>query len=180
MQKETIGLPEQLLFLFFFFLLTAFFFFLVTRRKKLAGDVGESGGWWERGIKLNKTEKTKWITLRWFQLFGSSYAMKQQYILNLTNDRLYFTGRGNMATAAFFRDLKSLRLKFFKFHPPSSLLILSHPLWTLTSRFRDDVVMFYCEGTAHTSTENKHYSCFLFSIMLHIIVFILECVWCWC
>lgn len=48
-----------------------------------------------------------------------------------------------------------------------SIVINSHPPWTLSSRFRDDVVMFFCfvffrEGTAHTSTENKHYSCFSF------------------
>lgn len=33
--------------------------------------------------------------------------MKQQYILNLTNCWLYFVGRGNMAEAAFIRDLRA-------------------------------------------------------------------------
>lgn len=44
----------------------------------------------------------------------------------------------------------------------SIVIVDSHPLWTLSSCFRDDVVMF-CEGTAHTSMENKHYSFFFFS-----------------
>lgn len=87
--------------------------------------------------------------------------MKQQYILNLTNVWLYFVGRGNMAAAAFFRDLRawdwSFCFCFFVFNFPSSF---PHPPRTLTSCFRDDVVTF-CEGTAYTSTENKHYSCFL-------------------
>ena len=65
---------------------------------------------------------------------------------------------------------------------PSSIVISFHLLWTLTSCFRDDVVMF-CEGTAHTSKENKHYSCFLLSVTLDF-SFIsscssFECVWCW-
>lgn len=126
--------------------------------------------------------------MKWFQLyvFGLSYAVKQQYILNLTNVWLYFEGRGNMATAAFFRDLKSLRLKFvffvFFFHFPSSLLIpiLFEPSVLVSGMMSS--CSFFCEGTAHTSTENKHYSCFsfsFFSVMLHIIVFILECVWRW-
>lgn len=85
--------------------------------------------------------------------------MKQQYILNLTNCWLYFVGRGNMAEAAFIRDLRAWDWSFcfFVFNFPSSF---PHPPRTLTSCFRDDVVMF-CEGTAYTSTENKHYSCFL-------------------
>lgn len=85
--------------------------------------------------------------------------MKQQYILNLTNFWLYFVGRGNMAAAAFFRDLRAWDWSFcfFVFNFPSSF---PHPPRTLTSCFRDDVVTF-CEGTAYTSTENKHYSCFL-------------------
>lgn len=122
----------------FFFLLTALFF--VTQK-----EIGR-GRWevrWLMGkgsqTKL-KTEKTKWITLRWFQLFGLSW--NNSISLTWQTFGCIFMGRGNMATAAFFRDLKSLRLKFFKFHLPSSLLILSHPLWTLTCRFRDDVVMF--------------------------------------
>lgn len=57
-------------------------------------------------------------------------------------------------------------LFLFIFHFPSSWLIpitttTPPPRRTLSSCFRDGVVMF-CEGTAHTSTENKHYSCFSF------------------
>lgn len=46
MQKETIGLPEQLFLLlfFFFFLFSLTALFFVTRRKKLAGDFGKLGG----------------------------------------------------------------------------------------------------------------------------------------
>lgn len=107
--------------------------------------------------------------MKWFQLyiFGLLYAVKQQYILNLTNLWLYFVGRGNMATAAFFRDLRAWDWSFFFFLSFSIVIVDSHPLRTLSSCFRDDVVTFFCEGTAHTSTENKHYSCFLFSVILN-------------
>lgn len=111
MQKETIGLPEQLFFLVVFFFSFSFFLtalFLVTRGKKLAGD-----GWWLMGegsqTKLRSEKKVNPIEMisTLCQLFGLLYAMKQHYILNLTNVWLYFMGRGNMATAAFFRDLRA-------------------------------------------------------------------------
>lgn len=70
-----------------------------------------------------------------------------------------FRGEREYGSSCFLQRLESLRLKFlfFVFNFPSSF---PHPPRTLTSCFRDDVVTF-CEGTAYTSTENKHYSCFL-------------------
>lgn len=109
-----------------------------------------------------KTEQKKWIILKWFPLdvFGLSNAVKQQYILNLTNVWLYFMGEREYGNSCFLQRLTEPETEGFSFS--SSIIIAdSHPLWTLTARFRDDVVMFYCEGTAHTSMENKHYSCFL-------------------
>lgn len=170
MQKETIGLPQQLFSRCLSFWLHCFF----CHMQKEIGR-GMMGGWWERGSQTKlKTEKKDHIEM--IYVFGLWNAVKQQYILNLRIVWLYFVGRGNMATAAFFRDLRAWdwSFLFFIFHrhcwfpSPSSL----------SSCFRDDVVMF-CEGTAHTSMENKHYSCFLFSVNFNVIVFILECVWRW-
>lgn len=165
MQKETIGLPEQLFccccfFFFFFFLWLHCFLSHAERNRQWFWGVGWLMG---KGSQTKlKTDKKKWIILKWFQLyvFGFLYAVKQQYILNLTNVWLYFVGRGNMATAAFFRDLRAWDWSFSF----SIVIVNSHPLWTLSSCFRDDVVMF-CEGTAYTSVENKHYSPFLFSVI---------------
>ena len=160
-----------LLLFFSFFLLTALCF-SVTRREKLAGEV-----WWLMGKRSQtklKTEKSESYRNGFSSVFGSLSAMKQQYILNLTHVWLYFVGRANMATAAFFRDLRAWDWSFVFVYFPFSIVMVDshnhHPLYpsplpprrTLSSCFRDGVVMF-CEGTAHTSTENKHYSCFSFS-----------------
>lgn len=70
--------------------------------------------------------------------------------------------RGNMATAAFFRDLRAWE---FHFIFPSTLSIpILFEASVLVSGMMSSC---FCEGTAHTSMENKHYSCFLFWVMLH-------------
>lgn len=66
-------------------------------------------------IKTDKKSESCWND--WNYVFGLLYAVKQQYILNLTNVWLYFMGRGNMAIAAFFRDLRPWD---WSFHFPSS------------------------------------------------------------
>lgn len=115
---------------------------------------------------------------RGFQLFCLSFK-NQQKILNLTN--VCLPGRGEGRRQQLLSSETSepeTEVSSLVFHRRRS-----HPLRTLSSRFRDDVVVvvffFFCEGTANTSTENKHYSCFLsflHLVLLHIIVFIFECV----
>lgn len=107
--------------------------------------------------------------------FGLLYAVKQQYILNLTNVWLYFVGRGNMATAAFFRDLRAWDWSFFFFifnrhcwFPSSLNPQLLFQGWCRHVFFFFFFFFLLCEGTAHTSMENKHYSCFFFFFLFSV------------
>lgn len=89
MQKETDGLPEQLNFVFFVFLAL----FSVMCRKKLAADLGGGGG----GLKGSQTKiktdtKVNHVEMIELYVFGLLYAMKKQYILNLTNVLAIFRG----------------------------------------------------------------------------------------
>lgn len=124
MQKETIGLPEQLLFLCF-----CLFDCIVFRHMQREIGRGRRGVGCLMGkgsqTKL-KTEWKKWIILKWFPLyvFGFSNAVKQQYILNLTNVWLYFVGEREYGNSCFLQRLTEPETEgFFLFHPPSSLLI---------------------------------------------------------
>lgn len=65
-------------------------------------------------------------------------------------------GEREYGNSCFLQRLKEPETEVYSF----SIFIVSHPPRALTSCFRDDVM--FCEGTAHTSTENKHYSCFLY------------------
>lgn len=55
---------------------------------------------------------------------GLVYAVKQQYILNLTNVRLYFVGEREYGNSCFLQRLESLRISF---HFPINI-VDSHPL----------------------------------------------------
>jgi len=117
-------------------------------------------------------------------IFGLLYAVKLQYILNLTHVWLYFGGGGgNMATAAFFRDLRAWDWSFSSSFPhrhcqfPSSL----NPQFSFQGWCRRRV--FCCEGDRTHLNGDETLFMFSFlgnsSALLHIIVLILECVWCW-
>lgn len=90
-------------FVFFFFLwLHCFMFVFLSHAER--NWQGILFFWWVgwlmgKGSQTKlKTEKKKWIILKWFQLyvFGLLYAVKQQYILNLTHVLAIFCGGGGI------------------------------------------------------------------------------------